>query len=188
MKAHVSSRAAATPAIPAIPAGLAARPIDARRGVPIPYVAVHDDDNAIGQRVDFSAINAERVVECGAQRRCGLCGNGLGYWIAFLGGPKAAAHRRYVDPPMHEDCARAAIQLCPHIAVRRHARAPEHRLHPHTHTPADFDASKPDEWVLGITRTFELTVTPGGIEFHPAPFKRIHRFAYTSDNTICEQP
>ena len=167
-----------------LPAGLAARPRDTKRGVPIPYVSVHDDGEDGQQRVDYVAINGARVLECARDRLCGLCGQGLGYWIAFLGGPRAAEHRRYLDPPMHEECARAAIALCPHIAVHRHTRAPDHRVHDDATTPADFDESKPDEWVLGVTRSFELRATSNSLQFLPAPFKRIHRFTYAGNGIV----
>jgi hypothetical protein len=47
----------------------------------------------------------------------------MGYWVAFLGGPRAAELLRYTDPPGCPGCLRSAVRLCPFIAIERHRRA-----------------------------------------------------------------
>jgi hypothetical protein len=168
-----------------LPPSLAARPRDLRRGVPIPFVSEHERN---GQTVvDFVGVNVERAMRCADEQLCSLCGWPLGYWIAFLGGPQSAARRQYTDPPMHEDCALAAIRICPHIAIRHHQRAPEHRTADRTWIPPGWVEDKPDRWVLGITRSFEYGLYYGSVVFQPAPFKRTHTFRYDKNGILTEE-
>lgn len=85
-----------------VPASLAARPRDARRGLPIPPVNVHlDPHGGTGTHVDFTTINTTISTRLAAERRCSLCGDPMGYWVAFLGTPRAAELLRFTDPPGH---------------------------------------------------------------------------------------
>lgn len=160
-----------------LPTGLANRPLDQRRRAPIPVVNVHtlaDGDDV----VDFTAINADRAAEVGRERRCGLCGHDLGYWIGFLGGPESARSRAYTDPPMHPECAEAAVVLCPHIALQRARRANPEHLPSTAVVPDGFVETKPTEWVLGLTRTYRMRRHRGSLLFLPAPFKHLRRWRY----------
>src|SRR5690349_19119406 len=71
------------------PARLAARPRD-RRGLPIPPVNLHPEPATGQPTVDFTTINTTTSTALAAERRCSLCGEAIGYWVAFLGGPRAA--------------------------------------------------------------------------------------------------
>jgi hypothetical protein len=82
-----------------LPASLAARPHDIRRGLPIPPVNVHSDPVTGAPAVDFTNINTTISTDLAANRQCSLCGIEMGYWVAFLGGPRAAELMRYTDPP-----------------------------------------------------------------------------------------
>lgn len=109
-----------------MPPGIAARPKDAR-GFPITFVTLIEPDG----RPDFTTIDAEKILRCCTESRCGMCGE---HWpapwagpnteygptdhlIAFIGGPLAIKHRNFLDPGMHLECARYAMQVCPHIAA-----------------------------------------------------------------------
>lgn len=87
-----------------------------RRGYPIPYIVWRDKHN----KPKFTVNDARMVKRCLLHNRCGICGDKMGTTVFFVGGPAAALHPNgaYVDPPMHEDCARYALQVCPFIAVR----------------------------------------------------------------------
>jgi len=80
-------------------------------GLAVPYTAA-----VINGRPDFKVLNPERVARCIRNRLCGLCGQGLGREVTFVGGPKSARGRIYTDPAVHEDCAVYAAQACPHLA------------------------------------------------------------------------
>ncbi|MGA5305949.1 hypothetical protein ACPCHT_39090 [Nucisporomicrobium flavum] len=54
-----------------LPASLAARPRDARRGLSIPPVNVHPDPNGgTGTHVDFTTINTTTSTRLAVERRC----------------------------------------------------------------------------------------------------------------------
>ena len=172
-----------------MPAGLAARPVDPHTGLTVPYVSAMTDPVTGEDVADFTALQAPRLYECGVKHWCGMCGTPLAYWIAFLGGPGSAEARSYVDPPMHEECALAAVRLCPHIAVRDNDRAALHRLPVDVFTPEAFVEKKPSLWVMGITRRYDVDVDMvNGIVFHPAPWKRVRTFSYDPAGLIVEMP
>lgn len=125
-----------------------------------------------------------RAAECGQRRLCSPCGTALGYRIGFLGGPASARNRLYTDPPGHPDCLRAAVTLCPHIAIGRARRATTRRLDPDTVTPPGFDDAKPTEWILGISRDYRMLWRRGILVFRPAPFTALERWTYDGDGHL----
>lgn len=161
------------------------RPIDSRRGLPIPFV----NETATGE-ADFASIQADKVLACARRRLCGSCGTDLGYWIAFLGGPRSAEARLYADPPMHPDCAEHSLQLCPHMQRQNHRRAPEHRLSEGVITPVGMHEGKPEAWIMGICRDFTWQLIREGdaanILFQAKPFKRTRRWEYNAAGRLTE--
>src|SRR5690349_18251919 len=93
-----------------LPAALAARPRDVRRGLPIPPVNEHPDPHGgPGTYVDFTTLNTTISTRLAAGRVCSLCGEAMEYWVAFLGTPRAVELRRFSDPPGHPACMTAAL-------------------------------------------------------------------------------
>ena len=152
-----------------LPPRLARRPRD-RRGLPVPFVqASHPDGSP-----DFTAVDARLVMDAIGRHLCGLCGQRLDYWIAFVGGPTSVAQQMFLDPPMHVDCARAALQLCPHMAHQVSRRASK----TDAVAPEGFVAGKPDAWFLYVTRTFKVRRTSEAYVLVAAPAKQLERFDY----------
>ena len=92
-----------------------------RRGLPIPYVVYRDVNGA----PHFSVNNTAVVDEVLEKRLCGLCGKPLTpgqIWL--VGGPGSSFldDGMYIDPFLHEDCGRYAVQVCPFLAVKSYAR------------------------------------------------------------------
>ncbi|MEV8515902.1 hypothetical protein [Dactylosporangium sp. NPDC051484] len=171
--------------VPDLPAALAARPRDPRRGLPIPPVNLHPGPDGAPSAVDFTTINTTTSTDLAADRRCSLCGEPMGYWVAFLGTPRAAELLRYTDPPGHPECMTAALTLCPHIAIARHRRARADRpgggiMPPGAH------GTKPDGWTLGITRTYRsvFVAAHGFTVYLPAPFRTAYAYAYGPDGRL----
>lgn len=169
------------------PAALAGRPRDARRGLPIPPVNLHP--TGAGWRVDFTTLNVSISEDLAAGRRCSLCGEAMEYWVAFLGTPRAAELLRYADPPGHPECMRAALTLCPHIAVARHRRARADRPDA-GRVPPGSHGDKPDGWTLGISRTYRSVYVPehGFTVYLPAPFRTVHTYLYGPDGRLNDHP
>jgi hypothetical protein len=86
------------------------------RGYPIPWTVYRD---AAG-RAHFTINDEHRRLQCVLDKRCSICGERLfpsRLW--FVGGPFSAFHERgaYLDPPMHIECARYSLQVCPYLAL-----------------------------------------------------------------------
>ncbi|WP_328366639.1 hypothetical protein [Micromonospora zamorensis] len=170
---------------PDIPPSLAARPHDARRGLPIPPVNIHPDPTGGGSHVDFTTINTTTSTRLAVERRCSLCGEPMGYWVAFLGGSRAAELMRYADPPGHPECMSAALSLCPHLALGRHRRARADRPGAGIIPPGSH-GDKPDRYLLGITRAYRTRFIPehGFTVYLPAPFRTVRAYAYGPDGQL----
>lgn len=154
--------------MPDIPDFLSHLDVEARRKLPVPFTNIIMDDGT----PDFTTIDARKTVRCATERLCGVCGKPLGYWIAFLGGPKSAETHAYVDPPMHEECARAAVKLCPFIAMPSMVRR-KTPLTPDSIVPEGWADNRPEVFVLYITRQFKCRVHDDSLLFLPSPASRI---------------
>jgi hypothetical protein len=84
------------------------------RGLPIPYIALID---AQGQP-DFRVTDENKRASVIRNRWCQLCGEPLGKWMFFVGGPEAAKANQYFEPAAHLDCLIYAMQVCPFIVGR----------------------------------------------------------------------
>ncbi len=81
------------------------------RGLPVPYFASTRPDGT----PDFKVIDETRRIHCMREKRCWICGEFLGYWMVFVGGPRSAESRLYLDGPSHKECVDDALRLCPFI-------------------------------------------------------------------------
>jgi hypothetical protein len=105
-----------------LPSRVAARPRDAR-GYPVLYTTPVKEGVS-----DFTDLDHNKVMRCGRENLCGICGDPhfvqgqkAVYW--FIGGPVSAERTHvYHDPPMHEDCARFAMTVCPWMILARYRR------------------------------------------------------------------
>lgn len=157
-------------------------PTDRRRKLPVPATTARHPSG----EPDFTTVDARLALTLAAQRRCGICGGPMEYWIAFLGGPDAVEARAYYDPPMHEECAEASTRLCPHLARQAMRRAADRNST--GELPAGSQDEKPDQWVMWICRDFTAHLVDGAPLFLPAPHKRLRTFFYDPDRTLSEVP
>jgi hypothetical protein len=155
-----------------LPPRLAARPVDPRRGLPIPYVNEHDDGS-----INFAIVNGGRVLDCVRRRLCGLCGLPHEHRMAFIGGPGGFQQRMYTEPPGHVDCMRAALDLCGYLAIERHRRR---GLSEATAAPGFTDMEKAQPVILAATRAYDVGLIgePPALLFLPAPWTSATRFDY----------
>lgn len=111
-----------------LPAAMAGLPRDAR-GYVVFWTAFVDSGTG---EPDFRVLEYPRVLEALKKRLCGMCGGRIaGNTLCLLGteddlnGRWGASWVRGTDPPMHEECARYALEACPFLsgkAVRRSGR------------------------------------------------------------------
>lgn len=178
-----------------VPPAVAALPVCPKRKLPIPFSAFVNDDGT----GDFTLTDPERVEECHRYGLCGVCGHPNGYYLAFLGGPRSATPGRggYTDPPMHEECAEAAISLCPYIAhprvPRRSAEISLRNAEVEADEPRGFIDERPEsrEWVMVIARGSRVRREPtnGGrtaLVFQPTRHIRERRFRYNDAGRLEE--
>lgn len=89
-----------------------------RRGLPIPFIVLRDRD----QRPHFTVNDTSKTIRCLKDDLCPICGQKLhrGRW--FVGGPLSAFHPDgwYFDTPMHADCMRYALSVCPYLAASKY--------------------------------------------------------------------
>src|SRR5215471_2327665 len=109
----------------AIPERLAGRPRD-RRGYVVPWSVFVEPDGT----PQFTINEETKRLECLLRDLCPLCGSKLWRFRWFLGGPASAFHEQgaYSDPPMHFECMRYAVQVCPYLAAPHYAKRVDTKL------------------------------------------------------------
>lgn len=95
-----------------LPPAFADRPGDPSYGVPVPFVCERDDGP-----YSLAALNRKRVIQCALSRICGMCGRTLSNPVVFVGTADDADRNEFRVPPLHPDCARAALSLYPTLAT-----------------------------------------------------------------------
>ena len=95
-----------------IPDYLKHLPVDSR-GYPVPYIIFIDDQG----KPNFRVNNFAKVKECIFYKKCQICGKPLNSDIWFIGGQLSCFHKNgsFIDPPVHHDCGRFALQVCPYM-------------------------------------------------------------------------
>jgi hypothetical protein len=129
---------------------LSERTRDRTHGVPVPFACERDDGDP-----DLATVVKKRAIQCALSRICGLCGLPLTYGVTLVGSPAEAEANAFHFPPLHHECAHAALGLYPPLEV-----------------PVLGQPAVTHEWALVVTGGFEL-VRPARrtadmrVEFHP---------------------
>lgn len=141
-----------------VPPRLAKRPTDSR-GYPITFVTQFNDGEP-----DFTVVAGDRISDCVRFDLCGLCGQHLGKFRSFIGGPKSTESGMYVDPPMHTDCAEYALLVCPHLATPT-ARYKKQNLKEGEISIPLVSENRPDEFFLLTATRVKLTTMGDTVVF-----------------------
>ncbi|MBY3432713.1 hypothetical protein HFN89_00805 [Rhizobium laguerreae] len=103
-----------------IPERMRSLPVDPR-GYPVPVNVIRDRNG----KPNFAANDESVRQRLFTEDRCGICGGKLlrGRWS--VGGPGSALHPDgvFLDPPMHYECARYAVQVCPYLAIPSYGKS-----------------------------------------------------------------
>lgn len=134
-----------------IPFRLSRRPRDAR-GLVIPFTQFIKPDGTPDFRVMDEALTGKAI----RRRLCSLCGEKMRGDVWFIGGPKCVENGYFYDPAMHQECARHALQTCPHLARSKgkYSPAPD-RIEGALMIVGDMDTEK-SEW-FGLMRSTGYT-------------------------------
>lgn len=169
-----------------MPPRIRALPRDAR-GYPVPYVVMIDREGT----PQFTVNDTGKVAEAAHLYLCGICGQRLGAFKAFVGGPRSAFHPqgRYFDGPVHWECGAYALRVCPYLArAGRYTRRIGERkaggkLPPGVVGLSDptVHAPQPAAFVLASTRRFHM------IGHHYAPQRPWAKVSYWRDGAEITQ-
>ncbi len=152
------------PGIEDVPEQIARLPKDSR-GFPI-FFGIQGPKE--GQH-DFRLMNMANVRRCIKERLCGICGEKLGYWIAFVGGPKSCTTRVFSDPPFHVECAEFAFKVCPYILNRGWDRSMLPRANETLKDDPYGNFSRIRFHGIFVTRGYKMLILPAVLfKAHPA--------------------
>jgi hypothetical protein len=154
-----------------MPPAMARLPRD-RRGYPVPFMVLQAEDND-GEPA-LAVLDPRRVVRALHNRLCAICGQALDYWIAFIGGDLCLKNRLF-GLPMHEDCARFSMRVCPHLSNPRAKYRPPPTGAEVRVSPLVSD-SRPSEMFLVITRRYKPVAVRDELLARIAPPARVERF------------
>ncbi len=104
------------PNLPPPPPRIARLPVDAR-GYPVPYFVAW-----IEGKPDHRVADSEKFIKAVKDRRCFICGEKLGQFLAFTVGPMCAVNRISSEPPAHRECAIYACTACPFLTTPKQRR------------------------------------------------------------------
>lgn len=111
------------PELPPLPPRLRRRPV--QRGYPVPWFVARLDDGSY----EFRVADGKKAAQAVKERRCWVCGDRLGGYLAFPIGPMCAITRTTAEPPSHRECALWSAQACPFLnqqmSRRREGGLPE---------------------------------------------------------------
>lgn len=96
-----------------------------RRGYPIPASVYRDETG----RPHFQITDQRQLAKMLKFDLCPICGSALKGNRWFVGGPRSAFSvlGAYSDPPMHDECAHYALQVCPFLAAPTYTKRIEDR-------------------------------------------------------------
>ena len=133
------------------------------RGLAIPYIATIRDDG----QPDFRVTDHVKRLVVIKWRQCQLCGQPLGKWCFFVGGPVSAKQNAYFEPACHLDCLIYAMQVCPFIVGTKPEHADLEKVkaaNPDRVVLVDdsYVATNTETWIIKKADGWTYTKTQGG--------------------------
>lgn len=105
------AKAELRPELDPLPERIAKLPVD--RGYPVPWFVAWIDG-----KPEFRAMDEQKWVRAVKERRCWICGEPLGRYLAFPIGPMCGLNRTTSEPPSHLDCAKWSVRNCPFLSQK----------------------------------------------------------------------
>ncbi len=87
-----------------------------KHGLAVPYIAEEHEDGS----PELGVANSITSAHCHRESLCSICGEKLApAERTFITGPSCVFGSDYGcgDPPMHEECARCSLRVCPHLVA-----------------------------------------------------------------------
>jgi len=157
------------------------------RGFPIPFTVLVD-----AKKVTHFKINDSRKTDfCIEHRLCTICGVKLvrgNMW--FIGGQLSAFHPKgaFNDPPVHYECGKYALQVCPYLAYTQYAAkeidhtkvAPESKGTMVFYNPTQ-DMERLEFFCFVQGWNYKITTGPLGVDRFIQPEKPYYKIEYWKD-------
>jgi hypothetical protein len=141
-----------------IPKRIAKLPLD-KRGYVIPWFVGYDDTG----EPDFRLTDARKLIAAVKERRCFICGEPFGKYLAFTVGPMCVINRTSGEPPEHRECAEFAVQACPFLVNPNQKRNPRaYRTDDATPPGGEMIRRNPGCAIIWITESYEIWQTQTG--------------------------
>lgn len=127
-----------------------------KRGYPIPVSALIDDNG----KPHFTIVDEEKRQQVIRDDCCAICGRKLLKRRALVGGPGCAFLEggAYLDPPMHVECARYAVQVCPYLAVPNYSKRLEGKTLDLSKVSDDLILTSDENMILERPNLFVLVI------------------------------
>jgi hypothetical protein len=141
------------------------------RGYPVPWFVA-----MINGKWDFRAISPGRIAEAFHRRKCWLCGEPLGQYLAFTIGPMCSVNRINSEPPSHLECAQYAVRACPFLS---HPNMRRNEVDPPGGTVAgEHLAHNPGAIAIWVTKSYKPMKVDedGGVLFQLGDPTAVHWF------------
>lgn len=136
------------------------RSLPVQNGYPVPWFVAK-----IGDKYDFRISDSRKFAIAIKHRRCWICGEKLGSYLAFPIGPMCAINRTISEPPSHTECAKWSIKACPFLAQRQDTRR-DTNLPDNIKQPGGVAiARQPGATGLWITNKYDVWNVENGIIF-----------------------
>jgi hypothetical protein len=132
------------------------------RGYPIFFAISPTMRPPEGARVDFRVLNVEHHLYAHRNRLCAICGRTMGPKLWLIGGPMCVLNRVFGDGPMHEECARYAMKVCPYLTISQKNFSMRPLEETDTLKDVNVILKKPARCVLITVRDTHMIPAPGG--------------------------
>jgi hypothetical protein len=136
-----------------LPPRIARLPVE--QGWPVPWFVDWREDGQGVSRPDFRVVDKRKFFQAIKERRCWVCGDLLGHWLAFPIGPMCSITRTISEPPSHRECAEWSIQNCPFLSNPAMVRRTDNLPDDAEQAAGAGLTRNPGVMCLWMTRTFE---------------------------------
>ena len=127
------------------------------KGFPVPWFVAWIEGSP-----DFRVIAEGKIKRAVEQKRCWVCGQPTGRFLAMTLGPMCAINRTISEPPSHRECAVYSALACPFLANPRMRRREVGMPEEAREMPGNGIKRNPGAVAVWITQGYRPFKVPGG--------------------------
>lgn len=137
-----------------MPARIAKLPVS-EQGYPIPWFVPWRDGQPLPELAD--PVKRMKAI---SGRRCWVCGEPLGTYLAFILGSMCLVNRITAEPAMHKECAEYTVKVCPFLTKPKMKRNSSDNKRQGDKAPGIMIERNPGVCAVYVTRAFK-TINDG---------------------------